>query len=173
MIKGADGDVLMLGRSKRLVSRRQRLALSVRDACCQFPGCRSRRRCDAHHIRPWSQGGATDLDNLILLCRRHHTVVHKHQLRIERTGAAFAGAMQGPAAFAFSLPDGSQLLPLESRARGRAMFDTAVQVARIEAATADADPGTVGGGYGFDRDFCIAWMFEAESRHARESNAVV
>jgi hypothetical protein len=173
VIKGADGDVLMLGRSKRLVSRRQRLALSVRDACCQFPGCRSRRRCDAHHIRPWSQGGATDLDNLILLCRRHHTVVHKHQLRIERTGAAFAGAMQGPAAFAFSLPDGSQLLPLESRARGRAMFDTAVQVARIEAATADADPGTVGGGYGFDRDFCIAWMFEAESRHARESNAVV
>src|SRR5699024_8671994 len=76
VIKGADGDVLMLGRSKRLVSRRQRLALSVRDACCQFPGCRSRRRCDAHHIRPWSQGGATDLDNLILLCRRHHTVVH-------------------------------------------------------------------------------------------------
>src|SRR5699024_12417211 len=137
------------------------------------PGCRSRRRCDAHHIRPWSQGGATDLDNLILLCRRHHTVVHKHQLRIERTGAAFAGAMQGPAAFAFSLPDGSQLLPLESRARGRAMFDTAVQVARIEAATADADPGTVGGGYGFDRDFCIAWVFEAESRHARERNAVV
>src|SRR5699024_7839114 len=61
--KGADGDVLMLGRSKRLVSRRQRLALSVRDACCQFPGCRSRRRCDAHHNRPWSQGGATDLVN--------------------------------------------------------------------------------------------------------------
>src|SRR5699024_10782355 len=58
-------------------------------------------------------GRATDLVNLILLCRRHHTVVHKHQLRIERTGAAFAGAMQGPAAFAFSLPDGSQLLPLE------------------------------------------------------------
>ena len=173
VIKGADGDVLMLGRSKRLVSRRQSLALSVRDACCQFPGCRSRRRCDAHHIRPWSQGGATDLDNLILLCRRHHTVVHKHQLRIERTGAAFAGAMQGPAAFAFHLPDGSQLLPLESRARGRAMFDTAVLVARVEAATVGADPGTVGGGYGFDRDFCIAWMFEAESRHARESNAVV
>src|SRR5699024_11305720 len=99
--------------------------------------------------------------------------LHKHQLRIERTGAAFAGAMQGPATFAFHLPDGSQLLPLESRARGRAMFDTAVLVARVEAATVAADPGTVGGGYGFDRDFCIAWMFEAESRHARESNAVV
>src|SRR5699024_7240460 len=171
--KDAAGYGITLGGSKRPGRRRQRLPLSVRDACCQLPGCRSRRRCHDHHIRRWPQGGPTDLDNLILLCRRHHTVVDKHQLGIERTGAAFAGAMQGPATFAFHLPDGSQLLPLESRARGRAMFDTAVLVARVEAATVAADPGTVGGGYGFDRDFCIAWMFEAESRHARESNAVV
>lgn len=171
VIKDSGGDVLKLGRSKRLVSRRQRLALSVRDVCCQFPGCRSRRRCDAHHIRPWSQGGATDMDNLILLCRRHHTVVHKYQLRIERTGAAFAGAMRGPAAFTFHLPDGSQLLPLENRVVGRRMFDTAVQVAEIKKATADADPGTVGGGYGFDLGLCIDWMFEAERQHAREKNA--
>ncbi|WP_210602245.1 HNH endonuclease signature motif containing protein [Brevibacterium oceani] len=171
VIKNAGGDALMLGRSKRLVSRRQRLALSVRDVCCQFPGCRNRRRCDAHHIRPWSQGGATDMDNLILLCRRHHTVVHKYQLRIERTGAAFAGAMRGPAAFTFHLPDGSQLLPLESRVVGRRMFNTAVQVAEVEKATSAADPSTVGGGYGFDLGLCIAWMFEAEWRHARASNA--
>ncbi len=172
-IKDAGGDVLMLGRSKRLVSRRQRMALSVRDVCCQFPGCRTRRRCDAHHIRPWSQGGATDMDNLILLCRRHHTVVHKYQLRIERTGADFAGAMRGPAAFSFYLPDGSQLLPLESRVRGRMMFNTAVRVAEVKTATKAADPGTVGGGYGFDLGLCIAWMFEAEWRHAREGRAVV
>lgn len=173
VIKDAGGDVLMLGRSKRLVSRRQRMALSVRDVCCQFPGCRARRRCDAHHIRPWSQGGTTDMDNLILLCRRHHTVVHKYQLRIERTGADFAGAMRGPAAFAFYLPDGSQLLPLESRVRGRMMFDTAVRVAKVKKITKAADPGTVGGGYGFDLGLCIAWMFEAEWRHAREGKAVV
>ena len=172
-IKDAGGDVLMLGRSKRLVSRRQRMALSVRDVCCQFPGCRARRRCDAHHIRPWSQGGRTDMDNLILLCRRHHTVVHKYQLRIERTGADFAGAMRGPAAFAFYLPDGSQLLPLESRVRGRMMFNTAVRVAKVRQITKAADPGTVGGGYGFDLGLCIAWMFEAEWRHAREGKAVV
>ncbi|MFP3396344.1 DUF222 domain-containing protein [Brevibacterium sp. SIMBA_078] len=172
-IKDAGGDVLMLGRSKRLVSRRQRMALSVRDVCCQFPGCRARRRCDAHHIRPWSQGGRTDLDNLILLCRRHHTVVHKYQLRIERTGADFAGAMRGPAAFAFYLPDGSQLLPLESRVRGRMMFNTAVRVAEVKQITKAADPGTVGGGYGFDLGLCVAWMFEAGWRHAREGKAVV
>src|SRR5699024_12502383 len=114
-------------------------------------------------------GGPADLHNLIVLCRRHHPGGHKQQRRIDRPGAAFAGAMQGPAAFAFHLPDGSHLLPLESRARGRAMFDTAVLVARVEEVTVGADPGTVGGGYGFDRDFCIAWMFEAESRQDRKS----
>lgn len=170
-IKDADGDVLMLGRSKRLVSRRQRLALSARDMGCQFPGCRARRRCDAHHIRPWSQGGATDLDNLILLCRTHHTAVHKYELNISRTAAPFAGTLDGQAAFAFFLPDGSQLLPLEERKRGRPVFDTARLVKVAEKAVAEADPSTLGGGYGFSLDYCIAWMFEAEWRHARANNA--
>lgn len=170
-IKDADGDVLMLGRSKRLVSRRQRLALSARDMGCQFPGCRARRRCDAHHIRPWSQGGATDLDNLILLCRTHHTAVHKYELNISRTAAPFAGTLGGQAAFAFFLPDGSQLFPLEERKRGRQVFDTARLVGVAEKAVAEADPSTLGGGYGFSLDYCIAWMFEAEWRHARANNA--
>ncbi|WP_350271433.1 DUF222 domain-containing protein [Brevibacterium sp. CBA3109] len=170
-IKDADGDVLMLGRSKRLVSRRQRLALSARDMGCQFPGCRARRRCDAHHIRPWSQGGATDLDNLILLCRTHHTAVHKYELNISRTSAPFAGTLGGQAAFAFFLPDGSQLLPLEEGKRGRHVFDTARLVDVAEKAVAEADPSTLGGGYGFSLDYCIAWMFEAEWRHARANNA--
>ncbi|WP_193070519.1 HNH endonuclease signature motif containing protein [Brevibacterium sp. FME37] len=169
-IKDADGDVLMLGRSKRLVSRRQRLALSARDMGCQFPGCRARRRCDAHHIRPWSQGGATDLDNLILLCRTHHTAVHRYELNISRTSAPFAGTLGGQAAFAFFLPGGSQLLPLEEGKRGRIVFDTARLVKVAEEAVAEADPRTVGGGYGFSLDYCIAWMFEAEWRHARANN---
>ncbi|GAA1867875.1 HNH endonuclease signature motif containing protein [Brevibacterium marinum] len=170
-IKDGDGDVLMLGRSKRLVSRRQRLALSARDMGCQFPGCRARRRCDAHHIRPWSQGGATDMDNLILLCRTHHTAVHRYELDISRTSAPFAGTLGGQAAFAFFLPDGSQLLPLESGQRGRQVFDTALLVKVVEQAVAEADPSTFGGGYGFHLDYCIAWMFEAERRHARVNNA--
>lgn len=170
-IKDADGDVLMLGRSRRLVSRRQRLALSARDMGCQFPGCCARRRCDAHHIRPWSQGGATDLDNLVLLCRSHHTAVHKYELDISRTSASFAGALGGQAAFAFFLPDGSQLLPLEAGKRGRQVFDTARLVEVAEKAVAEADPSTLGGGYGFSLDYCIAWMFEAEWRHARANNA--
>lgn len=172
VIKDGAGDVLVLGRSRRLVSKRQRMALSARDVGCQFPGCRARRRCDAHHIRPWSQGGPTDLDNLVLLCRAHHTAVHEHGLRIERTDAPFAGALAGGAAFVFLTPDGSELLPLGDGWRAVRAFDTArvIETTRTaKRAVAGADPGTRGGGYGFSLRDCIAWMFEAESRHAREA----
>lgn len=43
---------------------------------CRFPGCTRHRRLHAHHVLPWGAGGTTDLDNLVLLCPRHHTVVH-------------------------------------------------------------------------------------------------
>lgn len=42
--------------------------------------------CEAHHVRPWLQGGATDLANGILLCAHHHHEVHAGRLRIERAG---------------------------------------------------------------------------------------
>ncbi|RBP64667.1 uncharacterized protein DUF222 [Brevibacterium sanguinis] len=169
VVKGGAGDVLALGRSKRLVSGRQRRALSARDIGCQFPGCRTRRRCDAHHIRPWSQGGTTDLDNLILLCRTHHTAVHEHGLTIRRTPAPFAGRLRGAPAFAFFTPAGAELLPLGDDWRARQVFDTARVVERAEAATLEADPSIRGGGWGFRLANCLAWMFEAEWRHARES----
>jgi hypothetical protein len=50
--------------------------LTARDRHCQFPGCTS-RRCDAHHVTHWMDGGNTSLDNLTLLCRRHHRAVHE------------------------------------------------------------------------------------------------
>ena len=43
---------------------------------CRFPGCTA-RRCDAHHVEHWIDGGVTSLDNLVLLCRRHHRAVHE------------------------------------------------------------------------------------------------
>ncbi|MBA3252563.1 MAG: HNH endonuclease, partial [Geodermatophilaceae bacterium] len=49
----------------------QRTAPAVRDKHCQAPGCdRPPQWCDAHHLKPWYHGGRTDLNNLILLCRR-------------------------------------------------------------------------------------------------------
>lgn len=72
-------EVLDLGRKARLVTSGQRRALVLRDQGCTFPGCdRPESWCDAHHIRHWVRdNGPTDLDNLALLCRRHHVLVHE------------------------------------------------------------------------------------------------
>ncbi|RAA20503.1 hypothetical protein DN465_31770, partial [Burkholderia multivorans] len=115
------------------------------------------------------------LDNLILLCRSHHIAVHEHGLRIVRTTASFSGALEGAPAFAFLLPDGHQLFACEEEDPFHRVFDTArlgEVVEAVEKATENADPSTLGGGYGFDLGNCLAWMFEAEARHARANEKV-
>ena len=73
-----DSAVVDLGRSKRVVSNATRAALKVRDGHCQWPGCeREASRCDGHHLVHWIDGGETNLENLVLLCRRHHRMVHE------------------------------------------------------------------------------------------------
>jgi hypothetical protein len=53
-------------------------ALVVRDQHCRFPGCdRPVRWCEGHHVIPWETGGPTDIDNLALLCSRHHHLIHR------------------------------------------------------------------------------------------------
>lgn len=72
-----EGVPLNLGRRQRLVSPAQRRALIARDHGCAFPGCgRPPAWTQAHHIRHWIDGGATDLANLVLLCGHHHRVIH-------------------------------------------------------------------------------------------------
>jgi hypothetical protein len=72
-VKNSRGAVLSLGRSRRLASRQQSLALIARDGGCSFPGCDTVPEwCERHHVVSWIDGGATDLDNLTLLCRYHH-----------------------------------------------------------------------------------------------------
>jgi len=75
-ILGGAGQPLDLGRTVRLVGADLRQALHLRDRGCAFPGCdQPPRHCEGHHITPWAAGGATALDNLVLLCRRHHATV--------------------------------------------------------------------------------------------------
>ncbi|BCN63221.1 HNH endonuclease [Prescottella equi] len=72
-----DGIPLNLGRSSRTVSKKQRRALIARDHGCAFPGCGTPpAHCEGHHVKHWADGGPTDLDNLVLLCRYHHTLLH-------------------------------------------------------------------------------------------------
>jgi hypothetical protein len=95
-----DGGVLDVGRKSRTIPPHIRRALAARDATCRFPGCKA-RRCDAHHLEHWADGGATSLDNLLLLCRRHHRAVHEGGFHVVR-------AADG--AWAFHQPDG-RLIP--------------------------------------------------------------
>jgi hypothetical protein len=67
------GQILHLGRTKRIASRAQTIALYARDQGCSFPGCDTPPEwCERHHILAWAAGGTTDLDNLTLLCAYHH-----------------------------------------------------------------------------------------------------
>ena len=76
MIFAADGQPLYVGRAQRAPTKAQKLALYKRDRRCVGCGLRP-QICDAHHIQPWDQNGPTNITNLVLLCPRCHTKVHK------------------------------------------------------------------------------------------------
>jgi hypothetical protein len=77
-----DGRILDVGRRRRTIPPAIRRALEVRDRGCRFPGCGS-RFCDAHHVVHWADGGETRLDNLALVCRVHHRLLHEEGFRLE------------------------------------------------------------------------------------------
>ncbi len=84
-LEGGNGTALDIGRRTRSIPPAIRRALERRDGGCRFPGCTARHYVDAqslprfigHHIRHWADGGETKLDNLLLLCRHHHRLVHE------------------------------------------------------------------------------------------------
>jgi hypothetical protein len=72
------------GRARYTVPRTLFRQVAARDGGCRFPGCdRPVRWCDAHHIRHWRRHGTTDLPNLLLLCSRHHHLVHQLDLDLK------------------------------------------------------------------------------------------
>ncbi len=81
------GNPLDLGREIRLYNARQRLMLATRDGGCLWTGCdRPPEYCEAHHIDHWADGGATDCDRGVLLCRFHHLHLHNAGWQITRDG---------------------------------------------------------------------------------------
>ena len=96
MQHGPEGEILDVGRRTRTISPALRRALASRDGHCRFPGCRN-RRTDAHHVEHWADGGETVLENLVLLCRRHHRAVHEEGFRVTLDAAGEV---------AFTRPDG-------------------------------------------------------------------
>jgi hypothetical protein len=89
-------EVLYVGRTRRTAPSRLRKALSVRDQHCVFPGCRvDPRRCDAHHVVEWSDDGLTDPSNMLLICKAHHTLVHRAEWTITRVPGVRDGQPDG------------------------------------------------------------------------------
>jgi hypothetical protein len=80
------GRDLVHSRVGRCASYAQQRALHKRSAHCQYPGCSAARELEAHHIVPVEHGGKTELDNLILLCPRHHKLLHDHHIRTSGQG---------------------------------------------------------------------------------------
>jgi hypothetical protein len=84
--------------------------LKRRDQGCRFPGCSCKRFVDAHHIQHWADGGETSMENLVLLCRTHHRLVHE---------AGYGVQHQADKHVVFSLPDGKIIPEVpETRSRG-------------------------------------------------------
>jgi hypothetical protein len=74
---------LSVGRATRTIPAHIRTALHLRDQGCRFPGCdRPPAWTDGHHITHWADGGATELENLVSLCRPHHRAVHEQGWRL-------------------------------------------------------------------------------------------
>jgi uncharacterized protein DUF222/HNH endonuclease len=94
MVLGSRGEVLNQGRRIYLPTVAQRHAVAVRDRHCAFPGCRRPAKwTDVHHIVAFkpgaASGGKTDLDNLLLLCDKHHHMVHEVHWRLNGTALDF------------------------------------------------------------------------------------
>ena len=117
VVMSGRSEPLDLGRRTPVVSPAMRRGVIVRDRRCRFPGCdRPHTWCDAHHVTHWASGGPTSLANLVLLCRRHHRMVHRPRgFRLQLEGGRPV----------FRRPDGSVLsehaVPSDERAlEGRA-----------------------------------------------------
>jgi hypothetical protein len=103
---GHDGQALNIGRRARSIPPAIRRALMLRDHGCAFPGCTHTRFLHAHHVEHWLHGGATSLDNLVMLCSFHHHQVHEGGWRI--TAAA-------DKTFLFHPPGGNPLAAVPPR----------------------------------------------------------
>jgi hypothetical protein len=166
LVEAATGEPLAIGRKTRSITPALRRALKRRDVGCRFPGCTNTRFVDAHHIEHWADGGETRIDNLVLLCRHHHRLLHEGGFTVARTHGAIApcrpaGINRAGAELRFRDPHGVPVLSTgETRLRGnvRSLFESAAERGiEIDAQT------TVPQWYGERPDYDhIAWVLRPD-----------
>ncbi|MEJ8569171.1 HNH endonuclease signature motif containing protein [Elongatibacter sediminis] len=137
---------LSVGRKTRTVPPAIRRALQRRDGRCRFPGCTATRFVDAHHIHHWADGGSTHIDNLVLLCRHHHRLVHEGGFGLQRTAAGD---------FHFTTPAGARIPQAPTKnSRGNVFALMAANAATgLEITPATPRPNWDGGG--MDEDIVL------------------
>jgi hypothetical protein len=94
----AGSAILDYGRATRTIPPAVYESLYLRDLGCRFPGCdRPGEWCEGHHIVFWEHGGETNLPNLVLLCSRHHHLIHHPgwHLKLLPTGTVEVTAPDG------------------------------------------------------------------------------
>ncbi|HEX3328161.1 MAG TPA: DUF222 domain-containing protein [Actinomycetota bacterium] len=106
VLRDPSGRAVGIGRRSRNVPEWLLRELTARDHGCCFPGCGTRRFTAAHHIVHWGRGGATDLDNLVLVCSFHHKLVHEGGWRV---------TLDGGVAAEWFRPDGRRYQPAPAR----------------------------------------------------------
>jgi hypothetical protein len=144
-ILSSGGKTVSVGRKTRSIPPHIRRALDSRDKGCRFPGCDNRRWVDAHHIHHWAHGGETSLDNLVVLCRHHHRLVHEGDFSVRRTAA---GELE------FRRPDGRVVAPSPPLPPPRA----------APAQRIPAGPLLTGTGERMDLAMCVDAVFAATDR---------
>jgi hypothetical protein len=107
LIETGDGEPLDVGRKTRVISPALRRAVKRRDRHCRFPGCTHARHWEGHHCQHWADGGPTNLDNVVGVCRFHHRLLHEGGYFVVKDGADFV----------FCRPDGSMIPPVDDSLR--------------------------------------------------------
>ena len=106
-----DGQCVNVGREQRLFTQKQRIGIGVRDGGCIWPNCdRTPSWTEAHHIDHWQQDhGKTDIADGVLLCRRHHMILHNNHWHIQRNRGQYW--LQPPA----TIDPTQKLVPMPSK----------------------------------------------------------
>ncbi len=151
---GRPGTSMDIGRRSRVVPRRLRRALILRDGGCGMPGCCATRFLHAHHVIHWSQRGPTALWNLILLCPAHHHLVHEGGFSVESDGRG---------GFVFRNPDGMVIDQVPPVVRGEAAAVPDMHRATIDSVTTRPHWH----GEPLDLHYAVEVLLHAEERTAR------
>jgi hypothetical protein len=145
-----DASVVRDGRRSRTIPSAIRRALRRRDRGCCFPGCENRLFLDAHHRKHWAHGGETTVDNLLLLCRRHHRLVHEGGYTVDEQGR-------------FYYPWGAEIARVPPLPRG----DPYELVAANDNAALDERSYHLSGSESFDLDYAVLALATIQRRAAK------